>query len=89
MLEKYRSIVCWLNLWLGFSLIGSARIYSLIHQVTFMTMENGMMDIYFPDPTVALLVSMGITLLVMSNFYLIFHFIHVAIIICSRKAIRI
>lgn len=90
MLEKYRSIVCWVNLWIALFLIGSAKVYSLTHQVKFVEiLDNNYMDLSIPDPTIALLLSMGVTLLAMSNFYLIFHYIHVLSIILVRKPIRV
>ncbi|ETO41243.1 hypothetical protein X965_11235 [Morganella sp. EGD-HP17] len=90
MLEKYRSIVCWANLWLSMFLIGSARVYSFIHEVTFIEISGGAIKIITcPDPTVAVMVAMGVVLFLMSNFYLLFHYIHVFLIIMTRKAIRI
>lgn len=90
----FTSALCWLNFWFGSVLVGASWLYARLQEKVFLTgLDKGFLELTSPDPTVALMLSIGIMMVALGFIYVPLYysamFIGNTVAILSRKPIRI
>ncbi|HGJ5864018.1 MAG TPA: hypothetical protein ACHBZ9_07965 [Arsenophonus nasoniae] len=91
---SFISAICWLSLWIGVVLTGASYLYAKLQGKEFLVgLSKGWFNAISPDSTLALMLSIGMTLILIGFLFVAFYyfatFIAAFVKVLTRIPIRI